>query len=61
MSLAPIAAVKYLEAALAFAGNHDFGMAIAKLDLSNRPARGVNLPKNYRRAARRASRGPAGT
>jgi len=30
-SSAPIAAVEYLEAAGAFAGNHDLGVAIAEL------------------------------
>jgi len=36
-------------------------MAIAQLDLTNWSARGVNLPKNYRRAVPGASRRPAGT
>ena len=51
MSLAAITTVKYHESALAFPSNHDRGMTIAQLDLSNRPARGVNLPENYRRGA----------
>ena len=54
--LAPIAAVEYLEAALAFTRNQGLGMAIAQLDLTNWPASSINLPDNYRRAARRASR-----
>jgi hypothetical protein len=37
------------------------GVALAKLYLANGPASGVNLPENYRRAARPASRRPAGT
>jgi hypothetical protein len=53
--LAPIAAVEYLEAAPAFASNHGLGMAIAQLDLTNWPARCVDLPENYRRVGRRAS------
>jgi len=61
MSLAPIAAVKYLEASRSLASDHRLGVPVAKLYLSNRPAGGVNLPKNYRRAAHRASRRPAGT
>ncbi len=48
MWLAPIAAVEYPKAALAFASNHSLGIAIAKLDLANRRNSGVNLPKNYR-------------
>jgi hypothetical protein len=35
------------------------GMAIAELDLSNRPARGVELAENYHRTRRSASRRPA--
>jgi hypothetical protein len=54
--LEPIAAVEYLEAGPAFPSNHGLVMAIAQLDLTNRPARCVDLPKNYRRGARRASR-----
>jgi len=42
--LAPIAAVEYLEAALAFASNHGLSMAIAQLDLANRTAGCINLP-----------------
>ena len=38
VGLAPIAAVENLQAALTLASNHDLGMAIAELDLSNRPA-----------------------
>ena len=53
--LAPIAAVEYLEAAPAFASNHGLGMAIAQLDLTNWPARCVDLQENYRRVGRRAS------
>jgi len=59
MSLAPIAAVEYLEAALAFASNHNLCMPIAKLDLSNRTAGCVDLPENYHRshgASRRSAR-----
>jgi len=56
--LVPIAAVEYLESAPPLASNHHLGVPIAQIDLTNRPARGVNLPQNYRRAARRASRGP---
>jgi len=52
-------AVEYLEAALAFASNHGLGMAIAQLDLANRPAGCVDLPENYRRSLRSASRCPA--
>jgi hypothetical protein len=40
----PIAAVEYLEAALAFASNHRLGMAIAQFDLSNRSAGCIDLP-----------------
>ena len=50
--LAPIAPVEYLEAALAFASNHNLGMPIAKLDLSNRTAGCVYLPENYCRVDR---------
>ena len=35
--LAPIAAVKFLEASRLLAGNDHLGMAIAQFDLSNRP------------------------
>ena len=38
MWLAPIAAIEYLEAALAFTSNHGLGMTIAQFDLTNRPA-----------------------
>jgi hypothetical protein len=38
MPLAPIAAVKYLEAALPLASNHGLGVAVAQFDLSNRSA-----------------------
>jgi hypothetical protein len=51
MWLAPIAAIEYLEAALAFASNHRLGMTITQLDLSNRPARSIDLAENYRRRA----------
>ena len=54
--LAPIAAVEYLEAAFAFASNHGHGMAIAQLDLANRPAGCIDLPENYRRSAHGLSR-----
>jgi hypothetical protein len=54
--LAPIAAVEYLEAALSFTSNDGLGVPIAQLDLTNRPASGVNLPENYRRAVPGASR-----
>jgi len=60
MGLAPIATVEYLEAALTFASNHGLGMAIAQLDLTNRTARCVDLPENYRRTACRASPRSAG-
>ncbi len=59
MSLAPIAAVEYLKAALAFPSNHGLGMTIAQLDLSNRRTGCIDLAENYRRAAPRASRRPA--
>ena len=36
--VAPIAAVEYLEAALAFPSNHGFGMPITEFDLTKRPA-----------------------
>jgi len=36
-------------------------MAIAELDLTHRPARCIELPKNDRRAISVASRRPAGT
>ncbi len=48
MWLTPIAAVEYLEAALAFASNHNLGMAIAQFDLTNRSAPCVDLPENYK-------------
>jgi len=57
--LAPIAAVEYLRAARTLANDHDLGVAIAELDLTNRPARGIELAESYRRSARRASRRPA--
>jgi hypothetical protein len=41
---------EYLESALPLARKYGLGMVVAKLDLSNRPARHVDLPKNYRRA-----------
>jgi len=50
ISLAPVAPVEYLEAALAFASSHDLGVAIAQLDLANRPAGCNDLPENYRRS-----------
>ena len=53
---APIAAVEYLEAALAFASNHGFGMAITQLDLTNRPSGCIDLSENYRRDTHSASR-----
>jgi hypothetical protein len=53
---APTAPLEYLEAALAFASNHSLSMAIAQLDLTDRPPCRVDLPKNYRRSAHRASR-----
>jgi len=59
--LAPIAPVEYLEAALAFASNHDLGMVTAQLDLSNWSAGCIDLPKNDCRtthgASRRSARG----
>jgi len=55
MSLAPIAAVEYLEAACPFASDHGFGMAIAQLDLTSRTPRCIDLPENYRRTVRDAS------
>jgi hypothetical protein len=48
--LAPAAAVKYLKSAPALASYGGLGMAIAQLDLSNRPISSVNLPKYYRRS-----------
>jgi len=56
--LAPIATTDYLQAALTLAGNHDLGMAIAQFDLTDRPASGVKLAENYRRAIPGASRRP---
>jgi hypothetical protein len=47
------------EPARPFAADHDLGVMLAKLYLPNRPASGVNLPQNYRRAALSASRRPA--
>jgi hypothetical protein len=38
------------------ASNHDLGVAIAELDLANRPACRVKLAENYRRAVPGASR-----
>ena len=61
MRLAPIATVENLKAALTLAGSHDLGVAIAKLDLTNRPACCVKLAENDRRAIHYASRRPAGT
>ena len=52
----PITAVKYLEAALAFARDYNLGTPIAQLDLTNRTACRVDLAENYRRAVRRALR-----
>jgi len=43
MLSAPIAAVENLKAALAFANKHDLGMPLVLLDLTNRPASGVDL------------------
>jgi hypothetical protein len=43
-SLAPIAAVEYLKAARPFASDHCLGMAIAQLDLADRPSGRVDLP-----------------
>jgi hypothetical protein len=37
MQLVPIATVEYLKTSRPFASNHDLGMAIAQLDLTNRP------------------------
>src|SRR5208282_750024 len=54
--LAPIAAVEYLEAALAFASYHHLGMRIAQLDLTNRSAGCIDLTKHYRRSAHGALR-----
>ena len=48
--------IEYLKAARLFASNHGIGMAIAQLDLTNRPAGCINLPENYRRVARCAPR-----
>jgi hypothetical protein len=61
LSLAPIAPVEYCHAACSLASNHDLGMAIAELDLTDWPASGVKLAQNYRRAIPGASRRPAGT
>jgi hypothetical protein len=59
--LAPIAAIEYLQAALTLASNHDLGVALAELDLPNRPASGVKLAENDGRAVPGAARCPAGT
>jgi len=56
MSLAPIAAVEYLEAALAFASNHRFGVAIVQLELVNMSVSGIRLFGDQSRAFRRRSR-----
>jgi hypothetical protein len=58
--LAPIATVEYLQAAVSLADNHRLGMAIAELDLTDRPACCVKLAENYRRPSRRAAQRPAG-
>ena len=47
MRLAPIEPVEYLKAALPFAVNNGFGMAIAQLNLTNRPACCIELAENY--------------
>jgi hypothetical protein len=54
--LAPIASVEYLEAELVFARNDGLGRTIAQLELTNRPAGCIDLPKNYRRLVYGASR-----
>jgi len=62
-SLAPIAAVEYLEAALPFASDYGLGMAIAQLDLTNRSACGIDLFRRAivaRRAVHRGARHGAG-
>jgi hypothetical protein len=46
MPIAPIAVVVDLKAAFMLARNQNLGVAIAKLYLSNRPARGVNLAQD---------------
>ncbi len=56
MSSAPLAAVLDFEPSSPFASNHYLSMAIAQLDLSNRPAGCIDLPQNYRNSAIRASR-----
>jgi hypothetical protein len=56
MSLAPIATVEYLKTSRPLASNHNLGVAVAELNLSNRPPSGVNLPENYRRATHDAPR-----
>jgi hypothetical protein len=56
MWLAPIAAIEYLEAALAFTSNHGLGVAVAQLDLTDRSAGCIYFPENYRRSASGASR-----
>ena len=58
-SLAPIAAVEYLEAARPLARNDKFGVTVTKLYLSNWPASGVNLPQDDSCANLSAPRHPA--
>lgn len=52
----PISSIVNLKFALALASDHDPSVAVTQLDLSNRPARGVDLPKNYRRTGHDAPR-----
>jgi hypothetical protein len=60
MPLAPVATVENLKTACPLAGDHNLGVSVAKLDLSNGAAGRVNLPKNYGCTAHSASRRPAG-
>jgi hypothetical protein len=53
MRLAPVSAIEYLHATLPLASNHGLGVAIAELDLTDWPARGVKLAENYRESCGR--------
>jgi hypothetical protein len=57
---APVSPVLNLESARSLANDHNLSMAIAELDLSNRPAGDVNLARDDRRAGLSAPRRPAG-
>src|SRR5271163_277044 len=59
ISLAPIAAVEYLEAARPLARNNQPGVTVTKLYLSNWPASGINLPQDDGCAPLSAPRRPA--